>query len=40
LFIFSDERSKELKEANERCSQLQDLLTTKDAEVSEHFYII
>ncbi|XP_018399446.1 PREDICTED: thyroid receptor-interacting protein 11-like [Cyphomyrmex costatus] len=29
-----DERSKELKEANERCSQLQDLLTTKDAEIS------
>ncbi|XP_011692596.1 PREDICTED: thyroid receptor-interacting protein 11 [Wasmannia auropunctata] len=29
-----DERSKQLKEANERCSQLQDLLTTKDAEIS------
>ncbi|XP_018354865.1 PREDICTED: thyroid receptor-interacting protein 11-like isoform X1 [Trachymyrmex septentrionalis] len=29
-----DERSKELKEANERCIQLQDLLTTKDAEIS------
>ncbi|XP_012214535.1 thyroid receptor-interacting protein 11 [Linepithema humile] len=29
-----DERSKALKEANERCSQLQDLLTTKDAEIS------
>ncbi|KYM76468.1 Thyroid receptor-interacting protein 11 [Atta colombica] len=29
-----DERSKELKEANEKCIQLQDLLTTKDAEIS------
>ncbi|KAG5336253.1 TRIPB protein, partial [Acromyrmex heyeri] len=29
-----DERSKELKEANERCIQLQDLLITKDAEIS------
>ncbi|XP_011876922.1 PREDICTED: thyroid receptor-interacting protein 11-like [Vollenhovia emeryi] len=29
-----DERSKALKEANERCSQLQDLLTAKDAEIS------
>ncbi|XP_011153440.1 thyroid receptor-interacting protein 11 isoform X2 [Harpegnathos saltator] len=29
-----DERSKALKEANERCSQLEDLLNTKDAEIS------
>ncbi|XP_011056328.1 PREDICTED: thyroid receptor-interacting protein 11 isoform X1 [Acromyrmex echinatior] len=29
-----DERSKELKEANDKCIQLQDLLTTKDAEIS------
>ncbi|XP_071553727.1 uncharacterized protein [Temnothorax nylanderi] len=29
-----DERTKALKEADERCSQLQDMLTTKDAEIS------
>ncbi|KAL6266878.1 hypothetical protein P5V15_003706 [Pogonomyrmex californicus] len=29
-----DERSQALKEANERCSQLQDLLSSKDAEIS------
>ncbi|KAL0127445.1 hypothetical protein PUN28_005620 [Cardiocondyla obscurior] len=29
-----DDRAKALKEANERCSQLQDLLTAKDAEIS------
>jgi len=35
--LFSDERSKALKEANEKCSQLQDTLDAKDAEVSLNF---
>lgn len=30
----ADERSQALQEANERCRQLQDLLNTKDAEIS------
>lgn len=33
-YLFADERSKALNEANERCNQLQDLLNAKDAEVS------
>lgn len=37
LFLFADERSRELHEANESKEQLQDLLSSKDAEVSPIF---
>ncbi|KAL7286069.1 hypothetical protein TKK_0019676 [Trichogramma kaykai] len=33
--ITEDERSKDLEEAKTKCSQLQELLNSKDAEVSE-----
>lgn len=37
FYIFSDQRSRQLNEANERCVQLQEILNSKDAEVFKEF---